>query len=189
MRLFSKIKYWLFVKPKIVKFNVLSSCKKVEGKPILNQPLLTNGKGSLHFGKKVTIGVEDSPYFYSTYAYFEARYKESQIIIGNNVFINNNCSIEASSAIEIHDDVLIGVNCNFLDSDGHALASNKRITGIPTTKPIIIEKNVFIGDHVTILKGVTVGENSVIGNGSMVTKDVPKNVIVAGNPAIVIKKL
>jgi len=85
--------------------------------------------------------------------------------------------------------VLIGVNCSILDNDGHNLAIDLRDKGPIAFGEIHIQKNVFIGDHVTILKGVTIGENSVIGNHAVVTKSIGANVIAAGNPARVIKEL
>jgi maltose O-acetyltransferase len=133
--------------------------------------------------------VVNSPKYYSHYSYFEARNSATEILIGNNVSINNNCSIEAFSKIIIQDNVLIGINCVILDNDGHNLGVDKRLTGIPKSEEIVIQKNVFIGDNVTILKGVTIGENSVIGNGSIVTISIPANVIAVGNPAKIVKEI
>ena len=90
--------------------------------------------------------------------------------------------------VTIGNDVLIGVNCSIMDNDGPELAFNNRNQS-PSGQAVVIENNVFIGSNVTILKGVTVGENSVIGNGTVVTRDVPKNAIVAGNPARIIRML
>jgi len=84
---------------------------------------------------------------------------------------------------------LIGINCSILDNDGHSLEKDDRLFGTPKSAEIVIEKNVFIGDNVTVLKGVIIGENSVVGNGSVVTKSVPSNAIVAGNPAQIIKEI
>ena len=144
---------------------------------------------NVYIGKNVQIGVVNSPNYYSHYSYFEARNSESEISIGNNVSINNHCSIEALSKITIQDNVMIGINCSILDNDGHSLEIDNRLSGTPKSAEIVIEKNVFIGDNVTILKGVTIGEHSVVGNGSVVTKSVPSNVIVAGNPAQIIKEI
>jgi len=76
-----------------------------------------------------------------------------------------------------------------LDSDFHALHPQKRIGGIPLTGKVQIEENVFIGSRVTILKGVTIGKNSVVANGSIVSKSIPANVIAAGIPCKIIKNL
>ena len=179
----------LFVSLRIWKFQMLSDCKNVIGKPKLFHPLLSTGKGKISFGNNVQIGVIASPNYYSHYAYLEVRNTDSEIKIGNNVSINNGFSATAFSKIEIKDKVLIGVNCLIIDNDGHHLAVAERHTGEPNSDDVCIEENVFLGDNVTILKGVTIGRNSVIGNGSIITNSIPENVIAAGNPARVIRNL
>ena len=168
---------------------MLSDCKRLSGKPNLYLPLLLNGRGKISFGKNVQIGVVASPNFYSHYTYLEARNLESEISIGDNVSINNAFSAVAFSKITIQNNVLIGVNCSLIDNDGHNLEGDKRNSDDVKTEAILIEENVFLGDDVTILKGVTIGRNSVIGNGSIVTKSIPENSIAAGNPARVIRNL
>lgn len=189
MGIISRIKQFCFVDLRIKKYEILSDCKRVSGKPIKYHPLLLKGKGAISFGKNVQIGVVSSPEFYSHYTYFEAREEWSEIIIGDNVAINNAFSIECSSKVVIENNVLIGVNCSLIDNDGHDLAIDKRNVGSPKMAPIYIQQNVFLGSNVTILKGVIIGKNSIIGNGSVVTKNIPENVIAAGNPAKVIKNL
>ena len=169
---------------------MLSDCKQVKGSPkIRKHPVLLKGEGSIIFGKNVQIGVTSSANFYSHYAYLEVRNENSEIIIGNNVAINNNFSAVAFSKIIIGNEVLIGINCSITDTDGHNLASNMRRDHDVSCYPVHIKNNVFLGSNVTVLKGVTIGENSVIGSNSVVTKDIPNNVIAAGNPAVVIKNL
>ena len=141
----------------------------------MHHPLLLKGEGKISFGENVQIGVISSPNFYSHYTYLEARYRESEIVIGSNVAINNGFSIVTYAKVTI-------------GNDGHELAFNKR-NQPPSGQAVVIENNVFIGSNVTILKGVTVGENAVVGNGTVVTRDVPKNAIVAGNPARIIRML
>ena len=189
MGLFSKIKQLCFVTLRLKKYEFLSDCKRVFGKPNIYYPLLLKGKGKINFGKNVQIGVVSSPYFYSGYTYMEARYENSEISIGNNVAVNNAFSIVCFSKVTIKDNVLIGGNCTIMDNDGHHLDIDKRNVVNPNSFPVCIGENVFIGSSVSILKGVTIGDNSVIGNGSVVTKNIPKNVVAAGNPAKVIRNL
>ena len=183
------MKYFLFVLLRIWKYKLLSNCNHIIGKPNVFHPILMKGKGKISFGNNVQIGVVDSPNYYSHYSYLEARNIDSEIAIGNNVAINNGFSAVAFSKITIHDNVLIGINCSIIDNDGHSLLIAERNNGMPNIATVTVEENVFLGDNVTILKGVTIGENSVIGNGSIVTKNIPENVIAAGNPARVIREI
>ncbi len=106
--------------------------------------------------------------------------------IGKNVFINHACSFLDMGGITIEDDVLIGPKVNLI-TEGHPLNPSERKA--LTVQPIVIRRNAWIGAAVTILPGVTVGENSVVAAGAVVTKDVPANTVVAGVPAKVIKTI
>ena len=175
---------------RIHKYKLFSTCIKVTGRPVRYQPLLMKGDGSIVFKDNVRIGVLSSPYFFSTYSYIEVRKPQSEIIFGNNVWINNNaCFLSEGEGIKIGDGTLIGTNFCAFDSDFHELAIDKRMSGIPRTAAIVIGKNVFIGSNVTVLKGVSIGENAVIANSSVVTKNIPANVIAGGNPCKVIRQL
>jgi len=171
-------------------FKMLSGgYKQLKGSPILRQPLLTKGVGTIVIGEKVQIGYESSAGFWNSYAYFELRGK-SHISIGDNVMINNNVSLTADGAnIEIGSHTLIGINLSIMTSDGHSLNPAHRHDGQLECLPVSIGENVFIGDNVTILKGVRIGKNAVIGAHSLVLKDIPENTIAAGNPCKVIRLL
>lgn len=180
--------YGVFQCPRVFFYSLLSTIK-IDA--IKLQPVLVNGKGKIKIGKSVTFGVKESPYYYSGYSYLEARRKESYIEIGDNCFINNSASIISDGKkIIIGSNCLIGISLQIIDSDFHDLAPESRFGGKNILKKdVLINDNVFIGNNVTILKGVVIGKNSVIGNNSVVTKSIPENVIVAGNPAKVIKNL
>lgn len=107
--------------------------------------------------------------------------------IGRNVFINQNCTIYDLGGVDIGDDVMIGPNVSVITS-GHPIAPSHRQAGV-TAEPIVIERNVWVAAGVTIIGGVTVGENSVIAAGSVVTRDVPRDSLVGGNPARVIRSI
>ncbi len=106
--------------------------------------------------------------------------------IGKNVFINHACSFLDMGGITIEDEVLIGPRVNLV-TENHPLIPNDRKTLI--TKPITIKQRAWIGAAATILPGVTIGENSVVAAGAVVSKDVPDNMIVGGVPARVIKSI
>ena len=107
---------------------------------------------------------------------------EAKIIIGNHVGMSG-VSIVSNNSVTIGNHVLIGANCQIGDRDGHS----NRYQSSPT--PITIEDYVWLGMNVTVLKGVTIGENTIIGANSVVTKDIPANCIAVGNPCKVIKEI
>lgn len=190
MKVFNFIKNILFIKPRILKYRWLSDCNKISGHPLLASPVLFVGNGKILFEKNVQLGFDPSPYFYSHYSHIEARNKGSFISIGENTFINNNASIIArDNEIIIGKNVLIGTNCHILNSDFHSINPKKRNDEELFSTKLIINDNVFIGNNVTILKGGSIGKNSVVAAGSVVTKSFPANVVIAGVPAKTIKEL
>ena len=110
------------------------------------------------------------------------------IEIGNNFYSNHNLIILDGAKVEFGDNVFIAPNCSFYTA-GHPINIEERNEGIEYAKPIKVGTNVWIGGNVIVLPGVTIGDNVTIGAGSVVTKDIPSNVIAYGNPARVIKKI
>ena len=108
------------------------------------------------------------------------------IQLGKNVFINHDCTFLDLGGIIIEDDVLIGPKVSII-TENHPVNPNER--KILEIKLVTIKRNVWIGANATILPGVTIGKNSVVAAGAVVTKDVPANTVVAGIPAKVIKKI
>jgi acetyltransferase-like isoleucine patch superfamily enzyme len=106
--------------------------------------------------------------------------------IGKNVFINFGCTFLDLGGITIEDDVMLAPGVKLL-SEGHPLSPEERQSLVP--KPIFIRRNAWIGANATILQGVTVGENSVVAAGAVVSKDVPANTVVGGIPAKPIKTI
>ena len=109
------------------------------------------------------------------------------ISVGRNVFVNQNCTFYDLGGLDIADDVMIGPNVSIITS-GHPIEPSQRRNGV-IARPIVIERNVWIAVGATIIGGVTVGENSVVAAGSVVTRDVPPNTLVGGNPARVIRSI
>lgn len=105
---------------------------------------------------------------------------------GKNIFINLNCVFLDLGGIQIDDGVMLAPGVKLL-SEGHPVEPSRRKN--LTAGKIHIKKNVWIGANATILQGVTVGENSVVAAGAVVSKDVPANVMVGGIPAKILKNI
>lgn len=127
-----------------------------------------------------------------------------KIVIGDDCYVGDHTKIWAGEQIYIGNRVLISHNCNIFDSTTHPIDKQQRYlhekeiitTGFPhklyntlTQEKVWIGDDVWIGCSCIILKGVTIGEGAIISAGSVVTKDVPPNVLVGGNPAKVLKEL
>ena len=110
------------------------------------------------------------------------------IEIGKNFYANHNLVILDGNKVEFGDNVFVAPNCAFYTA-GHPLDYKERNKGLEYAKPIKVGNNVWIGGNVTVLPGVSIGDNVVIGAGSVVTKDIPSNVIAVGNPCRVIKEI
>lgn len=109
------------------------------------------------------------------------------IKIGDFTIINPGVRISSTREIRIGPNCMIAGNCLITDNDWHDIYD--RVHSIGNPAKVTIEENVWLGEHVTVCKGVTIGRNSVIGTGSIVVKDVPENTIAAGNPAKPVKQL
>lgn len=110
------------------------------------------------------------------------------IRIGDNVRLNG-CNIQAATGVTVGDDCILG-SCIVVDTDYHSVEIDRRRPGASVEPaPITIGRNVWIAGRATVLKGVSIGEDSVVGYGSVVVSDVPRGVVVAGNPAKVVRHL
>ena len=110
------------------------------------------------------------------------------ISIGKNFYTNHNVTILDGAKVTFGDNVFIAPNCVF-STAGHAIDSEQRSRGLEIALPITVGDNVWIGTNVSVLPGVTIGNNTIIGAGSVVNKNIPEGVIAAGNPCKVIRKI
>ena len=156
----------------------------VEGKLMIkNQGAVSIGANSvLHSGTKSNVLGESLG--------FEV-YPNAVLKIGNGVSMSN-VKIRCEKEIRIDDDVMIGGGVTIIDSNCHSLDFHERMFtrdgGVIISSPVHIKRGAFIGANVLILKGVTIGEESIVAAGSVVTKDIPDGEIWGGNPAKQIKK-
>lgn len=108
--------------------------------------------------------------------------------VGKNFYANFDCIFLDVNTITIGDNVMFGPRVG-LYTAGHPIDKDIRITGLEYGLPITIGNNVWIGGNVVVMPGVHIGDNTIIGSGSVVTKDIPSDVIAAGNPCKVIRKI
>lgn len=141
----------------------------------LNVTLTTSHKGTLILGRKC--GIESGSCIKSS---------GGHIKIGNGVYINRYCNIVSKESVVIGDGSCLGPNVSVYDHD-HSFGGNKK-KGYKTA-PICIGRNVWIGTGAIILKGVTVGDESVIGAGAIITKDIPSNTIVTLKNEIILREI
>ena len=111
-----------------------------------------------------------------------------RVTLGENFFANYNFTVLAGNEISFGDNVMIGPNCGIYAA-GHAFDVKRRRDGLEYALPVHIGNDVWIGGHVSIVSGVSIGNGRIIGAGSVVINDIPENVIAAGNPCKVIRKI
>lgn len=166
------------------------STAKVEGKVVAVTPVLCEGLGTIHVGKNVVFGFQSDADFWSSYVFLNPRTKESRISIGDGTQICNHFTAVAEGpGIEIGENVLVGTGVTVIDSDFHEIDPAKRIGGTAKMGKVTVGKNVWIGDRVTILKGSSIGENSVVAAGAVVSGVFSDNVVIGGVPAKVIRNI
>lgn len=151
------------------KFNILDPIKLEKRKKLIKT--IVNS-----IGENFTI---EQP-FHCDYGYF--------ITIRKNFYANYNLTILDTAEVKIVDNVFIGPNVNVYAAT-HPLDIERRNKTLEKGVPVTIGNNVWIGGNTTIVLGVTIGDNTTIGAGSVVTKDIPSNVVAVGNPCKVIKEL
>ena len=108
--------------------------------------------------------------------------------IGDHVYLNFLCTIIDNSEVHIGSHVMIGPSVQIYTA-AHLLQAEARIEGWEVAKPIVIEENVWLGGGAILLPGVRIGRNAVVGAGAVVSRSVPANTVVVGNPARVIREI
>lgn len=185
-----QVLFWNVINKVIFRLNKVSFEKGLRTR---GRIYIYNGDlAEIHLGEDVCLNSADwaNPIGSGNRIWIQMVGKEAVLSIGSRTGISN-AAITCASKVEIGNDVLIGSGAKIYDTDFHALnwQQRKNNGGGVKCAPIRIENKVFIGAGCTILKGVTIGEESVIGAGSVVTRSVPAGQVWAGNPARYVREL
>ena len=165
----------------------LKSNNIMYGKRVRGYRVYLNNHGLIKLGDDVSLNSFPGGAYYRTG--LQTYCENAKIIIGNHCRINGTM-IHCRESVVIDDYCMFGPGTVICDNNSHRISSDiyERLKA-PESAPIIIKKNVWVGMNSLILKGVTIGENSIVAAHSVVIKDVPKNTVVGGNPAKIIKSL
>jgi len=194
-RFYSKPKNWIkyylmqffyFIYPN--RTNLLRHRIIYQSIPRFRQITICEGSGSVEIGRNCSFGFKMGGFHRGGSIELQARYVNSRIIIGNNVATNNNIMFCAANYIEIGDDTLVGQNVTIMDHEAHGIDPDKR-RQIGKIGKVILGKNVWLGNNVLILKNTEIGNNSIVAAGAVVSGKFPADVIIAGVPAKIIKKI
>ena len=140
--------------------------------PVTQRKILQTLLGQLGDGSMI------EPPFYCSYG--------SNLYLGNRVYLNFCCTILDNNEVWLGHDVMLGPQVQIYTAE-HSLVPAARRERWESARPVVVEDNVWIGGGAIILPGVTLGQNAVVGAGAVVTRDVPANTVVVGNPAHIIK--
>jgi acetyltransferase-like isoleucine patch superfamily enzyme len=164
---------WLLARFYLRNCDSVGSLVRAYGKPVIENA------GTMVLGDRVRIVSKITPVELVTGP-------DGRLEIGNGVFINRGTTVSASQLVSIGDNCQIGPHSVIMDNDFHSTDDH---LVLPTSKPVVIEPDVWLGTRVIVLKGVTIGSGSTVGAGSVVTKDIPRNSLAVGVPARVVRQL
>ncbi len=158
------------------------------GLPNCDQMMIVSGKGKVHIGEGCSFGYRLGGFHRGGCIELQARYANAVIRLGNNVMTNNNIFICSANSIEIGDDTLIGQYVTIFDFEAHGIKPSER-RNIGEIGSVRIGRNVWIGNNVLILKNTTIGDDSIVAAGAVVSGDFPAGMIIGGVPAKAIKRI
>ncbi len=164
-----------------------SQCESVGSGFQMEKLPYINGRGRIVLGDNVFLAGK------STLVFGNRRHELPELIVGDDTFIGHDCVLAAAQSVRIGKHCLLASEVRISDFDGHPVDAARRRAKEPTppdaVKSVRIGDDVWLGTGAVILKGVTVGDRSIVGAYAVVTKDVPPDAIVAGNPARIVKHL
>lgn len=185
------VKFIAFILTSLTTHYIVKQLKRCGTNPTILFPITSIGLRYVEIGDSF---VSYSRLRIEAYSEHLDTYYNPQIIIGDNVRIGSDCHIGCVNKVIIGNNVLIASKV-FISDHSHGETNTESLMLPPNSRkvvskgPIIIEENVWIGEGVAILPNVTIGKNTIIGANAVVTKDIPANSIVGGNPAKIIKRV
>ena len=145
------------------------------------------GNGRITIGDNVRIGTRN------TWAVGFKVSTDAELVIGHRVSVNYQTIISVARRVRIGDDTMIAGNVQIYDNVSHPVSPARRLRhesfSLDESAPVDIGRNVWIGQSAMIMRGVTIGDNSIVAAGSIVTKSVPANTLVGGNPARILRSI
>jgi len=156
---------------------------------VFHVPVKGGGQGTIQIGDHTNFGFRLAGRLGNGQILLQARTPEAEISIGRDNWLNNNTSLCAVQSIRIGNRCQIGDLVAIMDADFHEINPATRCRSVGTVKPVNIGNNVWIGSRAMVLKGASIGDNSVIAAMSVVTSAIPANCVAAGVPARVIRKI
>lgn len=184
--LFYYRQFFNFIYPNLI--SISKNRIRITKFPICNQITYINGLGTVEVGERCFFGSRLGGFHRGGSIELQARYKNSKIIIGKNLWTNNNIFLCAANYIEVGDNTLIGQYVTIMDHEAHGIAPLRR-REVGVIGKVVLGKNVWIGNNVTILKNSEIGDNSIVAAGAIVSGVFPSNCIIGGVPAKLIKTL
>lgn len=171
----------------VFKWNIIFFCKGIGKHCFIGKRASINKPKYLTLSDNVRIGNDTRLSFYDS---FNGQKLNPDLTFGKNVYIGNRFTVLCADIVSIGENVLIASDV-LITSENHGMDAENELPYSKqslVTNKVVIENNVWIGEKVTILPGVTIGMRSIIGAGSVVTKDIPPYTIAVGSPAKVVKK-
>jgi len=182
-RLINRLAFFCFESPTLRSLSIGRGC-------LFPVPVrIAGGRGDLRIGENNSFGYHMAPLLGSGAILIQPRSRYALIEIGNDNRFNNNITLCANERITIGHMCQIGDQVAIYDCDFHEINPSTRDRSYGPTSPVVIGNNVWLGSRVIVLKGVTIGDNSVVGAMSVVTKSIPANCVAAGIPARIIRHI
>jgi acetyltransferase-like isoleucine patch superfamily enzyme len=164
-----------------------SQCESVGPGIQMEELPYLHGRGRIVIGDRVRLSGK------STIGFGRPADVVPEFVVGDGAFIGHQCSFSITRSVRIGRHCLLAGGVQVFDMDGHPIDAAERRSGMPTpgsgVAPVVIGDDVWIGSRAMILKGVAIGDRAIVAAGAVVSKDVPADVVVAGNPARIVKEL